>query len=187
MSTNAKRARRAPLACSFDFDNTLLLSEACKQRTMREVVSAYEGGLEVLATVPTDSRCAPPGVQVTRHTIFEGVAHGLVERGTAPAGTVDAVTFGRSMCDDFSSLVEKRLQQADEVPGASALLAHLASHGVACYVNTATPQGPIDALVDALGWRRHFAAVYGAPGTKVANIRAAITASGLDGPSGLVH
>ena len=182
-----KRARTAPLAVSFDFDNTLLLSEQCKRTTMREVAGAFEHGLDVLSTVPTDSRTAPPGVQVTRHTIFEGVAGGLLARGVSPPSGVRADAFGAHLCDAFSALVEKRLKEADEVPGASALLAHLAAHGVACFVNTATPQGPIDALVDAIGWRPHFRAVYGHPGTKLSNLQSAMAAAGLGGPSTLVH
>ena len=50
-------------AVSFDFDNTLLLSEACKFATMREVCAKIAGGTEALAAVPTDARSAPPGVR----------------------------------------------------------------------------------------------------------------------------
>ena len=39
-------------AVSFDFDNTLLLSEACKFATMREVCAKIDGGTEALAAVP---------------------------------------------------------------------------------------------------------------------------------------
>ena len=101
-----------PRAVSFDFDNTLLLSEACKHATMREVCNRHEGGLEVLQTVPYDSRTAPPGVVVTRHTIFEGVARGLLTRGTPSPlkdAPQDAERFGQHLCAEFSSLLEARL------------------------------------------------------------------------------
>ena len=111
-------------AVSFDFDNTLLLSEACKHATMREVCARHEHGVEVLATVPHDSRTAPPGVTVTRFTIFDGVARGLVERGVTPPAGVSESDFGAHMCREFSALLEQRLLQADEVPGATALLKH---------------------------------------------------------------
>ena len=67
------KASSAPIArcVSFDFDNTLLLSEHTKMKTMEEIVSKYDGGLEVLESVPRDSRVAPPGVKVTRYTIFD--------------------------------------------------------------------------------------------------------------------
>lgn len=176
-----------PRAVSFDFDNTLLLSEHTKFQTMREVVAPYEGGLAVLETVPHDSRTAPAGVKVTRYSIFEGVARGLIERGSAPPEETDAVTFGAKMCDTFSTVLQGRLLTAQEVPGATALLAHLTAHGVPCYVNTATPQEPIDELIDALGWRPRFRKVLGAPGTKVENLMAVSTAEGLVAPAELVH
>lgn len=176
-----------PRCVSFDFDNTLLLSEHTKVLTMREIVSVYDGGLDVLETVPRDSRMAPPGVKVTRYTIFEGVARGLIARGTNPPDETDAVSFGAKMSEQFSTVLQERLVQAREVPGATALLEHLAAHGIACYVNTATPQEPIDLLVDALGWRSRFRRVLGAPGTKVENLAAAAAAEGLSAPLELVH
>lgn len=177
-------------AVSFDFDNTLLLSESCKKATMREVVSQYDGGLDVLVTVPTDSRTAPPGVTVTRYTIFESVARGLLNRGVKPpAGTAaDAATFGEHMCSQFSSRLKDRLLEAAEVPGATALLKHLQAHKISCYVNTATPQGPIDELIGVLGWQSYFAGVYGHPGTKESNLQAIAVASGLTSPQEqLIH
>ena len=172
-------------AVSFDFDNTLLLSEACKHATMREVCSRHEGGLEVLQTVPYDSRTAPPGVVVTRHTIFAGVAKGLLARGTpSPIASApnDAERFGQHLCAEFSSLLEARLLEAEEVPGAVVLLKHLSAYGIPCYVNTATPQAPIDELVDALGWRRYFRGVFGAPGSKVDNLQTIARAAAAPEP-----
>ena len=175
-------------AISFDFDNTLLLSEACKHATMREVCAKYPSGLDVLATVPSDSRTAPVGVTVTRHTIFAGVASGLLSRGVAPPDGVPPEGFGIHLCSEFSTLLEQRLLVADEVPGATALLSHLSAHGVPCFVNTATPQEPIDELVDALKWRPYFRRVLGAPGTKVSNLASAVAAAGLASPvHELVH
>ena len=92
-------------AACFDFDNTLLLSEACKQATMREIASRREGGSEVIATVPTDQRTAPLNVIVTRHTIFAGVAHGLAARGHDLEGHADADAFGEALTREFSFLV----------------------------------------------------------------------------------
>lgn len=171
---------------SFDFDNTLLLSELCKQRTMREVCDAYEGGAEVLATVPTDARLAPPGVTVTRHTIFRDVAHGLIARGSA-GGAEGADALGARLCETFSSTLEARLLEADEVPGAVRLLAHLRAHGVPVFVNTATPQEPVAALVEALGWTGYFRGVLGAPASKVDNLAAALRAEGLTSAEAAVH
>ena len=153
---------------------------------MREVCAQHDGGLEVLSTVPYDSRTAPQGVVVTRHTIFAAVAKGLLARGVTPPPGTSSGSFGEHLCNEFSALLEARLLCADEVRGATALLKHLAAHGVPCYVNTATPQQPIDKLVDALGWRRYFRTVLGSPGTKLSNLAAIAADAGISGAE-LVH
>ena len=167
-------------AVVFDLDNTLMLSEKCKFDTMREVVGRYDGGLEVLETVPNDSRTAPPGVSVTRHTIFEGVARGLHARGVRGGQEEEsAEAFGKRLCDEFSALLDERLPQALEVAGAGIMLAQLNAAGLPCYVNTATPQEPAERVVTQRDWMRHFRAVLGAPGTKEENLAAAAAAEGL--------
>lgn len=141
----------ATKAAVFDFDNTLLLSEQCKANTIREIVSEYEGGLEVLEGVPQDARFVPAGVVVSRHTIFRDVAARLHARGVRPgAADESAEAFGVRMCDRFSELVQERLSQAAEVPGTTAMLQHLKAQGLPCYVNSATPQAPLERCV---GWR----------------------------------
>lgn len=169
---------------SFDFDNTLLLSEECKRVTMRELCGRYQGGLDILDTIPTDSRTAPPGVSVTRHTIFSSFARALPE-GALPEGET-ADSFGELLCAEFSMLVQKRLCEADEVPGAAALLAHLSAHGVPCCVNSATPIEPLEEIVRARGWDGHFQAIWGAPGTKVDNLTLAARSRNLL-PEEVVH
>ena len=173
-------------AVSFDFDNTLLLSEHLKHDTIAEIAKKFPSGTDVLTTVHTDSRTAPKGVLVTRNTIFRDLAHGIVQRGEAPPG-MDAVSLGESLCEQFTTLLEQRLVQAEHVPGTIAMLQHLKSHGVPCYVNTATPQEPIDLLVDALGWRQYFRRVFGAPATKVDNLRSIAKAEGGIDPTSMVH
>lgn len=171
-----------------DFDNTLLLSEQCKHDTMREVAAQFEGGLDVLSAVPTDSRSAPLGAVVTRHTIFAGLASGLHARGVRPGPPSESSdAFGARMCSEFSQLLDTRLKVAAEVPGAVAALRHFNAHGLPCFVNTATPQEAIDQLVSDLGWGSLFAGVYGAPRTKVQNLEAAAAAVGGLPPARVVH
>mmetsp|Transcript_16572 Transcript_16572/g.35564 ORF Transcript_16572/g.35564 Transcript_16572/m.35564 type:complete len:238 (+) Transcript_16572:318-1031(+) len=172
---------------SFDFDDTLLRSELCKAETLKEVASAYEGGLEILEATPRDSRTAPPGQVVTRDTIFRAVAEGLHARGVKPGPAGETPEqFGVRMCSQFSELVQVRLTQAAEVRGAAAMLAHLTACGLPCYVNSATPKVPLEQLVNARGWGRFFVAVHGAPATKAQNL-AAIMAQQQLGPGEILH
>lgn len=173
-------------AVVFDLDNTLLLSEKCKHDTMREVAAQYEGGLEVLETVPWDSRTAPKGVTVTRHTIFAGVAHGLHARGVTGLEGETADAFGKRLCDTFTTLLDERLLHAVEVAGATAMLLQLHEAGIPCYVNTATPQEPAQRVIEQRDWQSYFRAVLGAPGTKEENLATAAAAEGLS-PEHVVH
>ena len=177
---------RAPVRMAvFDLDNTLLLSELMKRKTMREVVRRLDGGLDVLGSVPVDARCVPAGAPPpTRYTIFRDVALGLEARGALPASEGSAESLGVRLCDEFSRLVQERLASADEVPGASAMLGHLSACGLPCCVNSATPQAPLDDLVSALGWRQRFVRVLGMPadvppgGAKVINLKIAAAERG---------
>ena len=182
----------APIkAVSFDFDNTLLQSEAGKFTALQEIAARYEGGLEALATVPRDARTVPPGAAVpTRYTIFRDLAARLHERGVrSEVAGETAERFGARMCDEFSALVLRRLPQAPEVPGAVAMLRHLSARGLPLYVNSATPQAPLVQLVEALGWSGHFRAVLGTTehgGTKAEHLRTIAAAEGLS-PAQVLH
>ena len=128
----------------FDFDDTLLQSERCKADTIREIVSEYEGGLDALEGVPQDARSVPAGVIVSRHTIFREVASRLHARGVRPGPEDEnAEAFGVRMCNRFTELVQRRLSQAAEVPGATSMLEQLKREGVVCYINSATPEEPL--------------------------------------------
>ena len=181
-----------PLRCvSFDFDDTLLLSEKCKASTFDVIAARYEDGPQILAAIPRDARDIAPGQPVpTRHTICHALAAGLHARGVRPGPEGEnPEAFGTRLCDEFSQLVQQRLCEAEEVSGADAVLRHLSSHGIACYVNSATPQEPLDAIVRARGWHDLFAGVYGATGsptTKVDNLTKAAERQGIR-PDELVH
>ena len=180
-----KMSARSVRYVSLDFDNTLLLSEASKFSTMREVCSRFEQGLDILSTIHTDSRTAPPGKIVTRFTIFSEFASLLSERGLH-SGDETVEALGERLCTEFSQLVQTRLAEADEVPGAAEMLAHLGAQQVPCCINSATPVEPLVQLIDALGWSDHFRGVFGSPGTKVENLWLAARSMNLL-PEEVVH
>ena len=105
------------MCVSFDFDDTLLLSERCKATTFDALASRYAGGTEILAAVPRDARDIRPGDPVpTRHTICRDLAAGLHHRGVRPGPEGESPDeFGARLCAEFSELVQTRLREADEV------------------------------------------------------------------------
>lgn len=146
---------------SLDFDDTLIESEKLKREVLLEIVNAFEGGLEALATIETDARNA--NAKVTRHTIFRDFAL-----------RVNSGVSAEDLAAQYTERVEALLKDANEVPGAELLLRHLKQHDVRVFVNSATPQEPLEALVKARGWRTLVTDVLGAPnlgGDKVDNLR----------------
>lgn len=183
----------SPCVVSFDFDDTLLLTDEIKTKALMEMCAkAHPGGigLEVVKCVTYDARKAPPGKEVTPRTIFRAVAEGLLDLGVSPpdkSGTDNlneiAQSWGESMCKEFVSILEDTLpKEAREMPGASAVLSYLFEHGIPCYINTASPQGLVDKVVDSLGWRPWLRDILGAPGSKHENLEKIVESEKLQNP-----
>lgn len=149
------------VAVSLDFDDTLIESEKVKRSVLLEIVGGFEGGLDALATIETDARNAK--CKVTRHTIFRDFA----ARMRIDVSAEDLVAR-------YTERVEALLKDAEEVQGAQLLLRHLHQHKIRVFVNSATPQAPLEALVKARGWETLVTGVLGAPdlgGDKVDNLK----------------
>uniref|UniRef100_A0A7S0FFC0 Phosphoglycolate phosphatase n=1 Tax=Pyrodinium bahamense TaxID=73915 RepID=A0A7S0FFC0_9DINO len=181
-------------AVSLDLDDTLIRSEALKKRILLEIAAEFESGLKVLSGVNTDARVS--GVKCTRHTIFRDFAFGLhaamdlSEAGLAKlhAGPPPE-ELGKQLAARYSELVEATLADADEVPGAQRLLEHLASQQFPTYINSATPQDALLALVQRRGWTPLVTRTLGSPAAgvdKVDNLRA-IAAHADVAPAEILH
>ncbi|KAJ8599694.1 hypothetical protein CTAYLR_004759 [Chrysophaeum taylorii] len=133
------------------------------------MAARFEGGLDAMSRVNTDARVS--GVRCTRHTIFRDFV--------AEVGAGDVA----SLVAEYTALVDEALRSADEVPGARALLEFLKEARVPTYINSATPEAPLESLVRARGWDALVAGVFGAPeagGDKVDNLRRIKREAGAD-------
>jgi phosphoglycolate phosphatase-like HAD superfamily hydrolase len=140
---------------AFDFDGTLVDSNAIKRGAYFEVLSQVPGSAEVLERVLRDH----PGAD--RFGIL-GAAHGaLAQRPGLPA-------LAR-LVSDYSSLCEERVSRCPALPGAVAALEALAgSH--ALYVDSATPADALERIVALRGWTGFFRGVLGGPRSKLENL-----------------
>jgi phosphoglycolate phosphatase len=139
----------------FDFDGTLVHSNAIKRSAFLEVADAFTGGRAAMERVLQDADGRD------RYWIFARFAAAMPG---APAADDLAARYTR--------VCRERIAQAPEVAGASDSLARMRSAGMRLFLSSATPQGP---LVDIVALRRmdhHFDAVYGAPESKLANLQA---------------
>lgn len=148
-----------PAAVAFDFDGTLVRSNAIKRDCFYEGVAGLPGAAEVLDELFAN------GFQGDRHAVFAEVVGRLDAAGARdlPDPSDLAAAYGRS--------VHARIAGAPEVPGARDALARLKAAGKRLFLISATPQAPLEAVVEARGLLRFFDALLGAPTGKAEHLR----------------
>lgn len=146
----------------FDFDGTLVQSNAIKRNAFYDVARQYAGSGALLDELLNTK---PP---LDRY----GICRALAERFDG----ADAA----ALADAYTSLCEEQIAVAPEVPGALKLLAALQDAGRFCAINSATPEEALGALVARLPIAPFVHAVLGAPTSKVDNIRRAMGLAGAN-------
>jgi len=146
----------------FDFDGTLVQSNAIKREAFFEAVADCPDAADPLAEI-----LDTPGAG-DRFAIFQTLADRV------PA--IDAV----ARTDAYGAICERRILAAPEVEGAQKLLERLRARGAVAAINSATPQAPLQAVVAKMAISGYFAAVFGGPASKADNARRFL--SGRDVP-----
>jgi len=155
-----------PLRCViFDFDGVLVSSNAAKRRAYFQVFAPFGEVAADIEAVLADPRF------VDRYDVIAGVL-GRIRPGLDDGGATAAALVER-----YGQLCLEAQGRGPERPGASALLARW-SERLPLYVNSATPELPLRAAVEARGWQRHFRGVFGRPTDKVGNIARVLEAEG---------
>jgi len=138
----------------FDFDGTLVDSNALKRACFFDVARTHRNGeatmADVLASVTGD-----------RFAIWTAFASAM--------GLPDEA--GDRLARNYSDAVDAAVAGAAEMPGATDLLATLSASPVAVFLSSATPEANLAAIVERRGWRRHFDGVYGRPASKAETLR----------------
>ncbi len=143
----------------FDFDGTLVDSNAIKLRCFNEVVASLPVGLGVL----TEARLAGG----TRYQIFETIA-----RHVHPEREREAVaTLSRRLVAEYSKRCLKGIIAAPERRGASAALRALKRRGLKIWINSATPKINLPAILRGRRLCGLIDGVMGGPHSKVDNLR----------------
>ncbi len=150
----------------FDFDGTLVLSNAIKRDGFFAVAGGYPGGAAAMEGVLAD----PPG---DRFAIMAAFA----ARFGADAG---------DLAEAYGAWCEARILTCPERPGASACLADLRARGIPAWINNATPEAPLRAVVARRYPPGSFAGVLGGHGRKEPNLRAILATTGLAAPEMLM-
>jgi phosphoglycolate phosphatase-like HAD superfamily hydrolase len=158
----------------FDFDGTLVDSNAVKYAKFLEVAAELPGGAKTMAVVIDGL------TNVTRYEIFDR----FVADMRIPE--VQRADLSRKMTDKYSALCHAEISKAPEISGAQAALQLLGAQGMSIFVSSATPTEPLRALIQARGWGEMFHGVYGAPASKQAHIHQILDEGGWS-PEELVY
>jgi phosphoglycolate phosphatase-like HAD superfamily hydrolase len=155
----------------FDFDGTLVDSAPAKRDSFFAIFPASEAHRAIVAAVLNED---PDG---SRHRVIPLMAQRMTAAGLDPGAS------GPALVQRYGDVSEAAVAAADELPGATALLAALARH-IPLHVCSNTPEETVRAHASARGWSRYFRSVDGYPTSKTVRV-AEILASGGFAPQRL--
>lgn len=150
----------------FDFDGTLVDSNAIKRQGFFDVVADEPANTARMKTVLAT-------VQGDRHTIFESYIE--ARRASGIKGP-DADALVRR----YSDLVDARVADAPEMPGASQILRGLQQAGLRVFISSATPLDNLERIIERRRWRNWCNGLYGHPYGKSDALRAIRAQLGTD-------
>lgn len=147
---------------TFDFDGTLVQSNAIKRQTYYDVVPP--GADHAFLTKLIDNAA------LNRHQVFASFAEHL---GHDPR---DAAEWAEL----YDVATRRAVTNCPEVDGATATLEALTAAGHRLYLVSATPTEPLTAIADARAMSGHFDRVLGSPTPKHQHIADICAATGTD-------
>lgn len=150
----------------FDFDGTLVDSNAIKRRAYFEA-SAALGNVEPIVTAVLNS-CVGD-----RRQILTEIARRAQVTGEMSSRRVD------DLVAHYTRYCEEQIAVCPEVAGATDTLSRLAARGFGLFVNSATPTQPLVRLIERRGWTRHFRGILGSPESKIGNLQTAASVAQL--------
>lgn len=150
----------------FDFDGTLVDSNAIKRRGFFDVVADEPASTARMQAVLTT-------VQGDRHTIFKSYVASRSASGFE-GPDADALVLR------YSDYVDARVSEAPEIPGASEMLRGLQQSGFRVFISSATPQANLASIVQRRRWGDWCDGLYGPPNCKSETLRAICAQLGID-------
>lgn len=153
------------IACiAFDFDGTLVDSNKVKVQSFYEIVKNYDPkGFTVTEVL---QRCS----NEDRYGITRELAREFLAKRLTPAHS-DVEIIAAQWAEAYTSACERAIAQSPEVPGTSGILAWLTSEGIPLYLNSRTPIEALNRLVALRHLTHYFSGIYGAPASKLENLR----------------
>ena len=155
------------LAIVFDFDGTLVDTNAIKREGFFHVASGYAGS-------SVDMEAVLASVSGDRRTIFEAYARQVM---ALPGEPTRQVVDG--LVASYNSMVDALVSCAPEMVGATRLLEALRRRKRKLYLSSATPLENLQGIVAKRGWTDHFDGIFGGPASKVDTLRHVVAVTGF--------
>jgi phosphoglycolate phosphatase-like HAD superfamily hydrolase len=146
----------------FDFDGTLVDSNALKRAAYDRVVASDPDGAALMAK----ALALGPG---DRHVVFRRYA--ALQPGECGA---DAAALAQR----YTDIVDAAVADAPAMPGAATMLQNLAAAGIDAHVSSATPLASLAWIVARRGWDGYFRSLHGRPASKEETLAGLIAAHG---------
>jgi phosphoglycolate phosphatase-like HAD superfamily hydrolase len=153
------------IACvAFDFDGTLVDSNQVKVQSFYKIVDDYDpSGCTVTEVLQKCSHKDRYGI--TRELAREFKAKGLI----TPPTSIEVLRL--QWAETYTATCETAIVRCPEVPGATGILSWLLNEGIPLYLNSKTPTKALNRLVTLRKLTHYFSGIYGAPASKLENLR----------------
>jgi len=153
------------IACiAFDFDGTLVDSNQVKVQSFYKIVEDYDPSgstvTEVLQRCTNEDRYG-----ITRELAHQIIAKGLISPQPGPE------ILGVKWAESYTAACERAIIRCPEVAGASRVLSWLTTEGIPLFINSRTPTEVLNRLVTLRDLTHYFSGIYGAPASKLENLR----------------
>jgi phosphoglycolate phosphatase len=153
----------------FDFDGTLVDSNAIKRQGFFDVVADEPFNTPRMQAVLATG-------QGDRYTIFESY---VAARDASGIKGPDADSLVRR----YSDLVDARVAEAPEMPGASEILRELRQAGLRVFISSATPMANLTCIIERRRWRDWCNGLYGYPYRKSDTLKTISAMPGINSRS----
>jgi phosphoglycolate phosphatase-like HAD superfamily hydrolase len=148
---------------AFDFDGTLVDSNKIKRQAFFAVAGAWPDADRILCELLDG-----PSVG-TRYDVLAALAARL------PVTEDYRAAQAAQWVEEYTRLCEEQIAVAPEIEGAQAGVRQLHDRGMRLYINSATPEDALRRLVVRRRLLPLFDGVYGAPSSKIENLRRVCT------------
>jgi phosphoglycolate phosphatase len=145
---------------AFDFDGTLVRSNAIKRRSFYDVAAETPGAGEIL-----DDLFAAD-FEGNRYDLFLEISKRLVSERSPEQHRRE----GARLAAAYGEMCRTRIASCEEVPGAMAALKTLDQHGISAFIVSATPEKDLQPIVRDRGYDRFLTAVFGGPTEKIKHL-----------------